>query len=102
MDDCSDVVTLVKPQFEAGREKVGKNGVVRDKQVHFEVIRNAVGFARNMGFHILGLSHSPIKGPEGNIEFLMHLGVGDAKAKLAIPAEEACILQLTELAHSAL
>jgi 23S rRNA (cytidine1920-2'-O)/16S rRNA (cytidine1409-2'-O)-methyltransferase len=102
MADCSDVVTLVKPQFEAGREKVGKNGVVRDKQVHFEVLNHVIEFARGIGFHILGLSYSPIKGPEGNIEFLLHLGVGDKKAELKIDAGEDYISQQTELAHYAL
>lgn len=62
---------LVKPQFEAGKEKVGKKGVVRDSQVHKEVIENVIGFANEQGFFVNQLTFSPIKGPEGNIEFLI-------------------------------
>lgn len=67
------VVCLIKPQFEAGREKVGKKGVVRDPSVHEEVINNVIKEAVNLGFSVLGLSYSPIKGPEGNIEYLLYL-----------------------------
>lgn len=66
-------VVLIKPQFEAGREKVGKKGVVRDPQVHEEVIENVIGFARQNGFAAIGLSYSPVTGPEGNIEYLLYL-----------------------------
>ncbi|GAE36351.1 TlyA family RNA methyltransferase [Halalkalibacter akibai] len=69
----SDVVALVKPQFEAGREQVGKKGIVRDKKVHEEVVTRISEFATLQGFTVAGLSFSPIKGGEGNIEFLMHL-----------------------------
>lgn len=68
-----EVVCLVKPQFEAGRGKVGKKGVVRDPQVHREVLTGIVAFAKETGFTIQALSFSPIKGPEGNIEFLLYL-----------------------------
>ena len=71
-DDCQGVC-LIKPQFEAGREKVGKKGVVRDKAVHFEVIKNVLEFTRETGFVVCGLDYSPIKGPEGNIEYLMYI-----------------------------
>ena len=64
-------VCLIKPQFEAGKEKVGKKGVVRDKKVHREVVENIVNFCVENGFAVLGLDFSPIKGPEGNIEYLM-------------------------------
>ena len=64
-------VCLVKPQFEAGREKVGKNGVVRDPATHREVLHNAMGYAAANGFAVRGLDFSPVKGPEGNIEYLM-------------------------------
>ncbi len=64
-------VCLVKPQFEAGREKVGKNGVVRDPATHKEVLLNAMGYAAANGFAVRGLDFSPVKGPEGNIEYLM-------------------------------
>lgn len=68
-----EMVCLVKPQFEAGREKVGKNGVVREPQVHREVIAKIVDYADSVGFDVLDLDYSPIKGPEGNIEYLLHL-----------------------------
>ena len=67
-----ELVALIKPQFEAGREKVGKKGVVRDPAVHREVIENITDFAQNNGYNILGLEFSPIRGPEGNIEYLMY------------------------------
>ncbi|MCI8660325.1 MAG: TlyA family RNA methyltransferase [Lachnospiraceae bacterium] len=67
------VVALIKPQFEAGREKVGKKGVVREKSTHLEVIEMVLRYAAKLGFEIRGLEYSPIKGPEGNIEYLVHL-----------------------------
>ena len=69
------VLCLIKPQFEAGKEKVGKKGVVRDKAVHKEVLDNFVALADELDFKILGLTFSPVKGPEGNIEFLGHLSL---------------------------
>lgn len=74
------VVALIKPQFEAGKENVGKKGVVREASVHMEVIRNVIAFAKSEGFGIAGLDFSPIKGPEGNIEYLLHLTLGDDDA----------------------
>ncbi|NMA67473.1 MAG: TlyA family RNA methyltransferase [Clostridiaceae bacterium] len=71
------VVCLIKPQFEAGREKVGKKGVVKDPSVHEEVINKVIDIAVGLGFAVLGLSYSPIKGPEGNIEYLLYLINGD-------------------------
>ena len=68
-----EMVCLIKPQFEAGRDKVGKKGVVRDRKVHEEVIRDVTGMAAGLGFEILGLDYSPIRGPEGNIEYLMYI-----------------------------
>lgn len=73
LKDDGQVVCLIKPQFEAGREKVGKKGVVRDKKVHMEVIEMVVEFAKSIGFNVLNLDFSPIKGPEGNIEYLLHI-----------------------------
>ena len=73
MEPDGQVVCLIKPQFEAGREKVGKKGVVRDKAVHLEVIESVAMFAGSIGFEALGLEYSPIKGPEGNIEYLLWL-----------------------------
>ena len=68
-----EIVALIKPQFEAGKGKVGKKGVVRDKNIHIEVIEMVSKFAVETGFSILNLDYSPIKGPEGNIEYLIHL-----------------------------
>ncbi len=73
IEDGGDVVVLIKPQFEAGREKVGKKGVVREPETHKEVIRKVTDFASQNGFACLELTFSPIKGPEGNIEYLLHL-----------------------------
>ena len=67
------MVCLIKPQFEAGREKVGKKGVVRDAHVHEEVVKKIFDFADLVGFKILNLDYSPIRGPEGNIEYLIYL-----------------------------
>ena len=71
--DSGEVVALIKPQFEAGRDQVGKKGVVRDSKVHKEVIEKVIEFSKGIGFKVKNLSFSPIKGPEGNIEFLVHL-----------------------------
>lgn len=72
-----EMVCLIKPQFEAGRDKVGKKGVVRDPAVHLEVIQSVIRCAKENGFAVLGLDHSPIKGPEGNIEYLIYLRRGE-------------------------
>ena len=69
----AEVVALIKPQFEAGREKVGKKGVVREASTHIEVIKSTIAFAKSIGFGVKGLTFSPIRGPEGNIEFLVWL-----------------------------
>lgn len=71
--DDGECVCLIKPQFEAGKEKVGKKGVVRDRNVHSEVIEKIYNFAIEKGFFVAGLDYSPIKGPEGNIEYLIYL-----------------------------
>ena len=68
-----EIVCLIKPQFEAGREKVGKKGVVRDASVHLEVINQVMDFARSLEFRLLNLDFSPVRGPEGNIEYLLYL-----------------------------
>ena len=73
------VLCLIKPQFEAGRENVGKNGVIREPSVHKEVLDNIVSLAKELGFKILGLTFSPVKGPAGNIEFLGHLTLADVE-----------------------
>ncbi len=73
LKDNGMAVCLIKPQFEAGKEKVGKKGVVRDKNVHLEVIKKIVTLSTEVGFSVLNLDYSPIKGPEGNIEYLIHI-----------------------------
>ena len=73
LSESGELVALIKPQFEAGREQVGKKGVVKDMNVHFEVIKKVLDFAREINFNVAGLSFSPIKGPEGNIEYLAYL-----------------------------
>ncbi len=73
MTETGEIVCLVKPQFEAGREKVGKKGVVRDAGVHEEVIRQVALYAESIGLKVCGIDFSPIKGPEGNIEYLLYL-----------------------------
>ena len=91
-------VCLVKPQFEAGREKVGKNGVVRDPATHREVLHNAMGYAAANGFAVRGLDFSPVKGPEGNIEYLMFV------QKSAEPAvlDDSVAEQVVAASHSTL
>ena len=99
----AEMVCLIKPQFEAGREKVGKKGVVRDRRVHEEVVRNVTNMASELGFEILGLDYSPIRGPEGNIEYLMHLrkpGAEEGAGAVAISEEK--IRKLVDASHSSL
>ena len=92
------MVCLIKPQFEAGREKVGKKGVVRDKAVHEEVIERIITFALENGFSVHHLEYSPIKGPEGNIEYLVHIEKSDE----AIKEESVDIHAVVEAAHGEL
>ncbi len=80
LKDDGFVIALIKPQFEAGKENVGKKGVVRDPKIHEAVINNVIAFAKNEGFGIAGLEFSPIKGPEGNIEYLLYLTLQDDDA----------------------
>jgi 23S rRNA (cytidine1920-2'-O)/16S rRNA (cytidine1409-2'-O)-methyltransferase len=77
LSENAEAVCLIKPQFEAGREKVGKKGVVRDPLVHIEVVENIYNFCLENGFSVLNLDYSPIKGPEGNIEYLIHIKKSD-------------------------
>jgi 23S rRNA (cytidine1920-2'-O)/16S rRNA (cytidine1409-2'-O)-methyltransferase len=93
-----EVVCLIKPQFEAGREKVGKHGVVRDPETHREVIARITSFVLANGFRIRGLDFSPIKGPEGNIEYLLYL----AKQGDTLEALEENIHKIVETAHQGL
>lgn len=92
-------VCLIKPQFEAGREKVGKKGVVRDRAVHREVIEKIVSFALEHGFSVLGLTYSPVKGPEGNIEYLVYLQRSDSPVTAPHTPEAA---EVVERSHSEL
>ena len=73
LKEDGQIVALIKPQFEAGREKVGKKGVVRERSTHHEVIEMVVSYAVSIGFKVLAIDFSPIKGPEGNIEYLLHI-----------------------------
>ncbi len=91
--------TLVKPQFEAGRGRVGKNGVVRDASVHEEVLRDVVAFAPTFGWQVTGLDYSPITGPKGNREFLARIEPGDGTAG---PVTESVIHALVRQAHAEL
>lgn len=87
MTEDGEIVCLIKPQFEAGREKVGKKGVVRDRKVHEEVIHMVMDYASSIGFVLCNLEFSPIKGPEGNIEYLLHLSKNQTKPEGAIDVE---------------
>lgn len=92
MTEDGEIVCLIKPQFEAGREKVGKKGVVRDRKVHEEVIHMVMDYASSIGFVLCNLEFSPIKGPEGNIEYLLHLSknpthvAGDINVEVIVDA----------------
>lgn len=102
MKEEAGIVCLIKPQFEAGRELVGKKGVVRDPKVHEDVIENVINFARSLGFLILGLDHSPIRGPEGNIEYLLYMKNDSEKPSFVSEEEKKKITQLVNLAHETL
>lgn len=98
--DGGEVVALIKPQFEAGREKVGKKGVVRDQKVHEEVIAMITEFAMDNSFKLLHLDYSPIKGPEGNIEYLLHMKKLEENA--FVKEYDFDIHQVVEASHKAL
>ena len=98
LNDGGEAVCLIKPQFEAGRDKVGKKGVVRDKETHAEVIKTITDFAFDTGFSVVGLDFSPIKGPEGNIEYLMYL----RKEQNNINAVKGKESEVAELSHNTL
>lgn len=91
-------VCLIKPQFEAGKEKVGKKGVVRDLNVHLEVVENVINLAVENGFSVMGLQFSPIKGPEGNIEYLIYLN----KSVNPIVSENVNAKELVNMSHTEL
>lgn len=98
MEEGGELVCLIKPQFEAGREKVGKKGVVRDPKVHEEVINKVMDYASSIGFELLDLEFSPIKGPEGNIEYLLHVVKAEKTEEEKLLSAEAVVKD----AHSTL
>ncbi|MCD8371433.1 MAG: TlyA family RNA methyltransferase [Clostridiales bacterium] len=100
LEPDGQVVCLIKPQFEAGREKVGKKGVVRDRAVHLEVIERVMDDAVSMGFRVLNLEYSPIKGPEGNIEYLLYLQKTEEGSVVSESPVDA--KRVVEMAHSEL
>ncbi|MCD8036158.1 MAG: TlyA family RNA methyltransferase [Clostridiales bacterium] len=100
MSGDAQMVCLIKPQFEAGREKVGKKGVVREKSTHLEVILNIIDFVFGQGLNVIGIDFSPIKGPEGNIEYLIMLD----RKNTGMTIEEArkCAKDITDASHELL
>ena len=95
-----EMVCLIKPQFEADRETVGKNGVVRDPQVHREVISRILDYCDIIGFEVLGIDYSPIRGPEGNIEYLAHLKKGCVTEQQQVLTEGQAEEELRRMAES--
>ena len=95
---CGQAVCLIKPQFEAGRDKVGKKGVVREAATHLEVVERVIGMAIESGFSVLGLEFSPVKGPEGNIEYLLYV----EKCEAPVVAPEVDPAALVGRSHEAL
>ncbi|WP_188453699.1 TlyA family RNA methyltransferase [Virgibacillus oceani] len=96
LESNSDVIALIKPQFEAGREEVGKKGIVREKSVHKNVAEKIISFALDKGYQFYGLTFSPITGGDGNIEFLVHLGWNNEKA-----GKELNIVELNQIVDNA-
>lgn len=98
LKDNGELVALIKPQFEAGREQVGKKGVVKDINVHYSVIKTVLDFAKSINFHVAGLSFSPVKGPEGNIEYLAYLKKHECETKI----DEEYIKSVVDQSHKTL
>jgi len=94
-----EAVALIKPQFEAGREQVGKKGVIKDPKVHFQVVKDLLDFITALDLSVLGLTYSPIKGGEGNIEFLVHIGY-DEEARTNVSEQQ--MLEVVQAAHNQL
>ena len=88
LNENGQIATLIKPQFEAGRDKVGKKGVVREKSTHIEVIEKIINISQGIGFKVINVTYSPIKGPEGNIEFLAHLSLDQSMAAKDFSVED--------------
>lgn len=104
LKDNGEMVCLIKPQFEAGREKVGKKGVVREPEIHIEVIEKVIEYAESIDFMVLHLDYSPIKGPEGNIEYLVHLKkkVSEAAKAEELAEQKDLIKETVRAAHTGL
>ena len=98
LKDNGELVALIKPQFEAGREQVGKKGVVKDINVHYSVIKTVLDFAKSISFHVAGLSFSPVKGPEGNIEYLAYLKKQECETEI----DEEYIKSVVDKSHETL
>ena len=99
LEEESEVVALIKPQFEAGRAEIGKNGVVRDASVHERVIRDVLAFADGVGFEVSGLSFSPITGPKGNIEFLLYMKKTGTKNDASLHKVSDSVAEIVKNAH---
>lgn len=104
LKDNGEMICLIKPQFEAGREKVGKKGVVREPEIHIEVIEKVIEYAESIDFMVLHLDYSPIKGPEGNIEYLVHLKkkVSEAAKAEELAEQKDLIKETVRAAHTGL
>lgn len=102
LKEQGEIVCLIKPQFEAGREKVGKKGVVRDRKVHAEVIEQVITYAESIELYPLALTFSPVKGPEGNIEYLLYLSKDETKRNLLKSVHVEDIEQVVALSHNTL
>ncbi|MBQ0043319.1 MAG: TlyA family RNA methyltransferase [Lachnospiraceae bacterium] len=102
LKDGGEMVCLIKPQFEAGRDKVGKKGVVRDPKVHEEVVRSITSFAFETGFTLKGLEHSPIKGPEGNIEYLLYMKKEVTQEEESLDRIQSMVTEVVGAAHGEL
>ncbi len=98
INGSGEIICLIKPQFEAGREKVGKHGVVKEPDTHREVLDKIISFSIDIGFKVKALTFSPIKGPEGNIEYLLYL----AKEGLGVEEADRLIIDVIGLAHKSL
>ena len=98
LENDASCICLIKPQFEAGRDKVGKKGVIKSQDVQVDVINRMVSIASNIGYVVLGLTYSPIRGPEGNIEFLMHLGMPSVRLESTLCNIE----EMVQDAHSSI
>lgn len=100
LKEDGEILSLIKPQFEAGREKVGKHGVVRDPEVHRDVMSNVISFSLSMGLSLKGLDFSPIKGPEGNIEYLAYFSKVDGISDISMIEND--ILNIVSKSHDEL